>query len=204
MKALVLVDIQNDFCPGGALAVSGGDEVVGVANALMSRYPLVIATQDHHPSNHLSFAANHPGRSAYEVVQLDGLSQVLWPAHCVQGTLGAEFHAQLDRAPIQRVFPKGTDPRIDSYSGFFDNGQRKATGLADYLKAQAVTDVCLVGLATDYCVKWTALDAVRLGFSVSVAVDGCRGVGLAAGDVERSVEEMRAAGVRVVRSIDVP
>jgi nicotinamidase/pyrazinamidase len=200
MEALLLVDIQNDFCAGGALAVPDGDAVVPVANALSPRYELVLATQDFHPPSHQSFAANHPGRKPYDLTELGGLPQVLWPPHCVQGTPGAEFHPALDRSRIERVFPKGTDPGIDSYSGFFDNGHRKATGLGDYLKQRGVTDVVVLGLATDYCVKWTALDARALGFGVRVVEDGCRGVALAPEDVPNALAEMRAAGVQIVNS----
>jgi len=203
MEALILVDLQNDFCAGGALAVPDGDAVVAVANALLPRFSLVVATRDYHPPTHLSFASNHSGRNAYELVDLDGLTQVLWPAHCVQGTSGAEFHAALDASRITRVFPKGTDERIDSYSGFFDNGQRKATGLGEYLHKEGVRDVYVMGLATDYCVKWTALDAVRLGFRVHLVEDGCRGVGLNLGDVAKAVDHMRGAGVRATRSEEV-
>lgn len=200
MIALLYVDIQNDFCAGGALAVPDGDAVVPVANALGARFELVLATQDWHPASHLSFAVNHPGKKAYELVEVDGLAQVLWPPHCVQGTRGAELHPQLDRSRVSRVFPKGTDERIDSYSGFFDNGHRKATGLGDYLQGAGVTSLVVLGLATDYCVKWTALDARRLGLGVRVVVDGCRGVGLDPEDVPRALEEMREAGVEIVRS----
>jgi nicotinamidase/pyrazinamidase len=203
MEALLLVDLQNDFCRGGALAVPDGDAVVPVANALASRFELVVATQDFHPATHLSFARNHAGKAEYEKVDLDGLEQVLWPAHCVQGTPGVAFHPALDVARVTRIFQKGTDERIDSYSGFFDNGQRKATGLGEYLNAQGVTRLVILGLATDYCVKWTALDARRLGFSVRVVEDGCRGVGLQPDDIPRALEEMSAAGVRVIRSGEV-
>lgn len=200
MDALILVDLQNDFCAGGALAVPDGDAVIAVANRVLPRFSLVVATQDNHPPTHLSFAANHAGKSVYELIDLDGLPQVLWPVHCVAGTPGAAFHAQLDSARITRVFPKGTDARIDSYSGFFDNGQRKATGLGDYLKAQGVTRVFVLGLATDYCVKWTALDAARLGFEVHLIEDGCRGVGLKPNDIPDALAELRAAGVRIETS----
>lgn len=203
MKALVLVDIQNDFCPGGALAVPDGDAVVEVANALARRFDLVVATRDYHPKEHASFAVNHPGKHVYEQIELDGLPQVLWPSHCVQGTPGSELHPGLDVGRITRVFTKGTDVRIDSYSGFFDNGHRKATGLGDYLKQARVAELVVLGLATDYCVKWTALDARQLGFAVAVAEDGCRGVGLGADDIARAFEEMRAAGVRIVRSSEI-
>lgn len=200
--ALILVDLQNDFCAGGALAVPDGDAVVPVANALSPRFSLVVATQDWHPPTHLSFASNHPGRSPYEQIELDGLPQVLWPDHCVQGSRGAEFHPRLERAHIQRVVQKGTDPRIDSYSGFFDNGHRKATGLDDYLKSEGVRELYVMGLATDYCVKWTALDAVQLGYRVQVMIDGCRGVGLAPNDVDDALRELAAAGVTLT-SADV-
>jgi nicotinamidase/pyrazinamidase len=198
MEALLLVDIQNDFCAGGALAVPDGDAVVAVANALSPRFSLVVATEDAHPSTHLSFAANHVGKKPFELTELDGLPQVLWPAHCVKGTRGAEFHPLLDLTHVRRVFEKGTDPRIDSYSGFFDNGHRKATGLGDYLKDAGVTDLVVLGLATDYCVKWTALDARQLGFGVRVVEDGCRGVALTPEDVPNALAEMRAAGVAIV------
>jgi nicotinamidase/pyrazinamidase len=200
MEALVLVDIQNDFCPGGALAVADGDAVVAVANALSPRYELVVATQDFHPPSHLSFAVNHPGKKPYDLIELGGLPQVLWPAHCVQGTNGAELHPELDLSRVRRVFPKGTDERIDSYSGFFDNGHQKATGLAEYLKDAGVTSIVVLGLATDYCVKWTALDARQLGFDVSVVQDGCRGVALTPEDVPQALAELSAAGVEIVQS----
>ncbi|HZH91278.1 MAG TPA: isochorismatase family protein [Pyrinomonadaceae bacterium] len=180
-SALVLVDIQNDFCPGGSLAVSEGDRVVPVVNELQKHFDLIIATKDWHPAGHSSFAS-------------------LWPPHCVQETAGAEFVAGLDTSRVARVFLKGTDTEIDSYSGFFDNEHRRATGLGDYLKERGVTDVVVVGLATDYCVKYTALDAVMLGFKTTVVVDACRGVEVQEGDSARALEEMAAAGVRLMES----
>jgi nicotinamidase/pyrazinamidase len=203
MRALILVDIQNDFVPGGALAVREGDQVVPIANRLVPRFDLVVATQDWHPADHGSFAANHPGRRVGEVIDLNGLPQVLWPVHCVQGTPGAEFVAGLDVSKVAKVFRKGTDREIDSYSGFYDNGHRRSTGLGEWLSERGVRDVYVMGLATDYCVKFTALDARRLGLDVTLVEDGCRGVELKPGDVGRAVEEMRAAGVKVVRSVDV-
>ncbi len=200
MNALILVDLQNDFLPGGALAVPRGDDVLPLANRLQSRFPLVIATQDWHPANHASFANNHPGRQPGDVIDLHGLPQVLWPVHCVQNTSGADFAPLLERQRIQRVFQKGTDPEIDSYSGFFDNGHRKSTGLGDYLREVGVQHVTLLGLATDYCVKATALDARTLGFATTLVVDACRGVELTPGDCERAIEEMRRADVRIITS----
>ena len=180
-SALILVDIQNDFCPGGTLAVKDGDKVVPVVNELQKRFALVVATKDWHPAGHSSFAS-------------------LWPPHCVQETAGAEFVAALDTSRVARVFLKGTDMEIDSYSGFFDNEHRRATGLGEYLKERGVSEVVIAGLATDYCVKFTALDARMLGFETTVVVDACRGVEVREGDTARAVEEMAAAGVRVTES----
>jgi nicotinamidase/pyrazinamidase len=203
VKALLIVDVQNDFCPGGALAVPGGDQVIPPVNRLQPHFDLVVATQDWHPPDHGSFAANHEGREPGDVVELAGLEQILWPVHCVQHTHGAAFHADLDQARIAKVFQKGTDPRIDSYSGFFDNARRKATGLGDYLKEQAVGDVYVCGLATDYCVKFTALDALGLGFATYVIEDACRGVNLKPNDVAEAIEAMRAEGVQVVQAAQI-
>lgn len=203
MNALILVDIQNDFCPGGALEVREGNQVVPVANALMDRFDLVVATQDWHPANHGSFAANHPWRKPGQVIELNGLPQVLWPIHCVQESFGAEFVQTLQTDKIGKVFVKGTDPEIDSYSGFYDNGHRKATGMGDYLKEKGVETVYVMGLATDYCVKFTALDAVALGFKTYLIEDGCRGVNLNAGDVAQAIADMRSGGVEVTNSTEL-
>jgi nicotinamidase/pyrazinamidase len=199
-KALVLVDLQNDFCPGGALAVARGDETIAIANQVARHFDVVVATQDWHPADHGSFASNRPGAKPYDLGELGGLPQVLWPPHCVQGTAGAELHAGLDRARVTEIFPKGTDPTIDSYSGFWDNGKRRSTGLAEWLRAKGVTTLYVLGLATDYCVKATAIDAVAEGFTTYLVEDGCRAVELAPGDGERAIEAMRAAGVIVVDS----
>ena len=195
MKALLLIDIQNDFLPGGALAVPDGDHVIPVANRRMSDYELVIATQDWHPAKHQSFASQHPGMSPGDVVQLEGLDQILWPDHCIEGSRGAEFAAALSLSPIHQVIRKGTDPLIDSYSGFFDNARRKSTGLEDYLRSRGVEEVHVMGLATDYCVKFTALDAIDLGFRTVLLAEGTRGVDLHQGDCRRAIEEMQSAGV---------
>lgn len=202
-RALILVDLQYDFCPGGALAVARGDETLAVANALMPKFSTVVATQDWHPPNHKSFAINNPGTQIGQVIQVDGQPQVMWPAHCVEGTRGAELHEALDRARITEVFRKGTDPAIDSYSGFFDNGHKKATGMGDWLRAHGIDDVVVLGLATDYCVKFTALDARGLGMTVTLVADGCRAVDLAPGDGERAIDEMRRAGVTVSTLADM-
>ena len=202
-NALLLIDLQNDFCAHGALAVPGGDEVVPIANALMSRFSLVVATADAHPPTHLSFASNHAGKVAYDQMELDGLPQVLWPDHCVAGTPGAAFHPLLDQAGIHHVVAKGTDPRIDSYSGFFDNGHRKQTELDAYLKSQGVQTVYVMGLATDYCVKWSALDALTLGYRVLLVQDGCRGVGLVPTDIGEALRAIHRAGAHFVTSAEV-
>ena len=203
MEALILIDLQNDFMPGGALAVPAGDEVVAVANEMIGLFDLVVATRDWHPADHSSFAVNHPGHEPGEVIELDGLAQVLWPVHCVQNTFGAELVRGLDSSGIQHVFFKGTDPSIDSYSAFFDNAHRRATGLGDYLKDRGVDHVYLMGLATDYCVQFSALDAVKLGFRTTVIEDGSRGVELQPGDTRHAIDRMRNAGIEILASSEV-
>ena len=200
MRALILVDLQYDFLPAGALAVPHGDEVIPIANRLLPHFSTVVATQDWHPRDHHSFAANHPGREPGQMIDLDGLLQVLWPVHCVQGTRGAELHDQLDRSKITEVFRKGADKTVDSYSGFFDNGKRNATGLGEWLRERWITRLYVMGLATDYCVKATTLDAISLGFDVWVIEDGCRGVNLKPGDADRALAEMRGHGATLVES----
>jgi nicotinamidase/pyrazinamidase len=200
MRALILVDLQYDFCPGGALAVANGDETIAIANKVLPHFSTVVVTQDWHPADHKSFAVNNSGTKPGDVIEVNGLSQVMWPVHCVQETQGAEIHGGLDRAKVADLFKKGTDPDYDSYSGFFDNGHKKSTGLGDYLHQRWIKQVYVMGLATDYCVKYTALDARNLGFDVFLIEDGCRAVELKPGDGERAIEEMRAAGVNVVDS----
>jgi nicotinamidase/pyrazinamidase len=198
MKALLLIDLQNDFLPGGPLAVVGGGDVVAVANRLIPSFELVVATQDWHPADHRSFASQHLGRNIGDVIELEGLTQVLWPDHCVQETRGAEFAPTLNTAKIDHVVRKGTDRSIDSYSGFFDNARRKATGLDAYLRSRDVRELHVMGLATDYCVRHTAIDAAELGYDVALLVEGTRGVELQFGDCDRALAEMRAAGVRML------
>lgn len=203
MRALVLVDIQNDFMPDGALPVPDGYDVIPVANNVQAHFDLVVATQDWHPANHGSFAANHEDREPGQVIDLDGLDQVLWPIHCVQGTGGAEFVESLETRRIAGVFRKGMNPRIDSYSGFHDNGHRRSTGMAGYLRELGVEQVYVLGVATDYCVKFTALDARREGFETYLIEDGCRGVELAEGDITRAIAAMKDAGVKVIQSTEL-
>jgi nicotinamidase/pyrazinamidase len=200
MDCLIITDVQNDFLPGGALAVPEGDLIIPIINRLQAEFPLVAATQDWHPANHGSFAVNHPGRQPYDQIDLNGLPQTLWPVHCVQGSTGADLASSLERQRIARIFQKGTDPAIDSYSGFFDNGHRKGTGLAEWLEAKGVSDVYLCGLATDYCVKFTALDAVQLGFATHIVEDACRGINVRPNDVADAIEEMRRLDVQIVES----
>ncbi|MFK7927088.1 MAG: bifunctional nicotinamidase/pyrazinamidase [Myxococcota bacterium] len=199
MRALIIVDVQQDFCDGGALAVPDGDAVVPVINAMMADFDVVVATQDWHPADHGSFAVHHAGRTPGELIELNGLTQVLWPVHCVQGSDGANWHPELMDGPIQAVIRKGMNPGVDSYSGFYDNGQRHDTGMAAYLRGRGVTEVTVVGLATDYCVKFTALDALAQGFVVRLRADACRGVELSEGDVAAALHELAEAGVEVVR-----
>lgn len=199
-KALILVDLQNDFCPGGNLAVPGGDEIIPLANQLQAYFDLVIATQDWHPRDHMSFASSHPGRRVGEKISIKGMEQVLWPIHCVQDSPGAEFHPDLDTRKFSRIFYKGVDKAMDSYSAFFDNAHLRSTGLADYLRSENVEEVYVMGLATDYCVKFSSLDAKQLGFKVLLIEDGCRGVELKSGDIANSLAEMQAAGVELIHS----
>ena len=203
MKALLLIDIQNDFLPGGPLGVADGYAVIPVANRIMSRYPHVIATQDWHPPNHQSFASQHPWRSVGDVIEFGGRQQVLRPEHCVQGSEGAALAAGLQFESIDQIIQKGANPQIDSYSGFFDSDHCTATGLESYLRNNGVSGVDIIGLATDYGVLFTALDAVELGFDATVILEGVRGVERTAGDSQRAVERMQEAGVHIARLTDL-
>jgi len=195
-----MVDVQNDFMPFGSLPVATGDEVVDVVNRVAQGFSFVVATQDWHPADHGSFASNHAGMSVGDMTVLGGVEQVLWPDHCVQDSPGASFHSALDVARIDAVVRKGTDPSIDSYSGFFDNGHRKDTGLAAVLGARGVAEVWIAGLATDYCVLYSARDALSLGLEVVVVRDAVRAVNLTPGDGERALESMAQAGCRILTS----
>jgi nicotinamidase/pyrazinamidase len=193
-EALIVIDIQNDFCPGGALAVTGGDAIIPQINALMAEFACVVLTQDWHPADHSSFAANHPGAEAFSMIQMPYGPQVLWPVHCVQGSSGAEFHADLLTNPAQLIVRKGFRTGIDSYSAFFENDHSTPTGLEGYLRARGVKVLTLVGLATDFCVAYSALDAARLGFSVTLLESACRAIDLN-GTLAETKAKCLAAGV---------
>ena len=193
-EALIVIDVQNDFCPGGALAVAGGDEIVSGINALMGDFATIVLTQDWHPANHLSFADNHPGAAPFTLTKMPYGAQVLWPSHCVQGTKGADFHPALQTDPAQLVIRKGFRPEIDSYSAFFENDHSTSTGLEGYLRSRGVTALTLVGLATDFCVAYSALDAARLGFKVTIRSALCRAIDLD-GSLAAAQGQMQAAGI---------
>lgn len=198
MKAFIVVDVQNDFLPGGNLAVPEGDEVVPFINGVMPEFGLVVATQDWHPADHGSFASQHPGKRPGEIIELNGLDQILWPDHCVQHSFGASFASGLDIEQIGHVVRKGSDPRVDSYSGFFDNGHKVDTGLDDLLKRKGVDTIYIAGLAGDVCVKFTALDGVSLGYKTYLYKQGTRAVNLNQGDFDKALEEMERAGVTII------
>lgn len=200
MKALIITDVQNDFCPGGALAVSAGDEIIPGINYIQEKFDLVVTTQDWHPANHGSFASNHKNKQPFDMGELGGKPQVLWPDHCVQKTPGADLHEDLMHGNIN--FVKGTNPSADSYSGFYDD-DGITTGLTEYLRGKKVTDVYLCGLATDYCVKHSALDSARDGFSTFLVEDLCRGVNMNPDDSKKAVEELKNTGVKIITSKEV-
>lgn len=195
-RALIVIDMQNDFCPGGALAVAGGDEIVAPINAMMGDYDAIVLTQDWHPADHASFAANHPGAAPFSVTQMPYGPQVLWPTHCVIGSSGADFHPGLDLTRADMVIRKGFRPRIDSYSAFFDNDHDTPTGLAGYLRERGLTDLAFAGLAHDFCVAWSAIDAAKLGFTATVIEAATRAIDLD-GSRDRARADMRAAGVNL-------
>lgn len=197
LKALIVIDVQNDFLPHGALAVQYGDEIIPVINQLLQQdFTVKVATKDWHPQDHSSFAANQDKQPG-DIMEINGIKQMLWPVHCVQNSFGAEFPANLDTKNIEKVFYKGLDKQFDSYSAFFDVGGNRSTGLVDYLKERKITDLYFVGLATDYCVKFSALDAKKLGFNTFVILDGCRGIHLHREDEMNTLQELRDAGILI-------
>ena len=202
MNALLIVDLQNDFCPGGALAVKGGDRIVPVINRIQPFFDRVAATQDWHPVDHVSFASSHSGKKPFEPVSLSG-GDMLWPDHCVQGTKGAAFHPRLDTRAVDIIIRKGRRKDLDSYSAFFENDRRTPTGLTFYLQGLGVDRVYLTGLATDYCIYFSAMDAVHLGFSVFLIEDAVRGIDAPPGSLAERLQEMDQAGVRRITSADL-
>jgi nicotinamidase/pyrazinamidase len=196
MKALLLIDIQNDFLPGGTLPVPEGDKIIPGVNGLQNHFELVIATQDWHPKDHKSFASNHPGQHPFEVIDLNGLQQTLWPDHCVQGTHGADFSPSLSTNKVEAIFRKGTNPEIDSYSGFYDNGHRKSTGLADYLKGKQVSEVYITGLCADICVFFTAMDSLEEDFETFIIEEGT--CPLSQDDYERNMKLFKQKGGKLI------
>ena len=200
MNALIVVDVQNDFLSGGALAVHEGERIVPIINRLMPHFPVVVATQDWHPRDHESFASQHERHAVGDNIELHGLPQILWPDHCVQGGSGASFASELDVQRFDHVTRKGCDRHLDSYSGFFDNGHQNATSLLPYLRERDVTEVAVVGLATDYCVKFTALDAIAAGLKTTVIADATRAVNIEPGDYLAALDEIRSAGGAIVDS----
>jgi len=197
-KALLIIDVQNDFCENGNLAVAKASEIIPIINKLMLEHEIIIATKDWHPIDHQSFAANHTKKNIGDKIFLGNTEQVLWPQHCVQNTLGSEFHPKLNTTKINKIFYKGENKEIDSYSGFYDNDHKNSTGLYEHLDQLNIQDLYIVGLATDYCVKYSALDAKKLGFNVFVIKDACRGVEINKGDIEKAVAEMQDAGVVII------
>jgi nicotinamidase/pyrazinamidase len=199
-RVLLIIDVQNDFCPGGSLAVEEGNAVVPVINAIMPFFHRVVATQDWHPPDHVSFASSHLGRKPLDRVDAGGIEQVLWPDHCVQATRGAELHPRLETGRIELVLRKGLRKNLDSYSAFFENDRRTDTGLRFYLKGMGAREICICGLATDYCVLASAMDASRLGFRVTLVQDACRGVDFPTGSVKEALATMEKAGVAMMES----
>lgn len=203
MKALLIIDVQYDFLPGGALAVREGDHIIPIINRLQEKFDFIVATQDWHPADHGSFAANHEGKKPGDFIQLGNVEQVLWPVHCVQESQGAKFHEGLNQKEWKKIFKKGTNPFVDSYSGFFDNDRRENTGLSQYLKEHDVEEVYVTGLATDYCVKYTVLDAIKQGFEATLVNDATKAVNLLPLDFENALKDMTKAGAEVVHSTEL-
>mgnify|MGYP003859159701 CR=1 FL=1 len=203
MNALLIVDVQYDFLPGGNLEVKEGDKIIPVINELQEKFDFIVATQDWHPADHKSFAANHQGKKVGDHIKLSGTDQILWPTHCVQESKGAQFHKDLRQDKWKKVFRKGRNPMVDSYSGFFDNNKLENTGLSDYLHDHDITDVYVVGLAADFCVKFTVLDAVKEGFETHLVTDATKAVNLYPSDFELALKEMSKTGAELVLSKDI-
>jgi len=203
MKALLIVDVQNDFLPGGALEVPEGDQVIPIINDLQKKFSTIVASRDWHPADHGSFASNHPGHNPGDIITLNGLEQILWPDHCVQGTNGAEFAPELNQAPIQNVIFKGTDPGVDSYSAFFDNGHRIETELHQYLQKSGIKTLYIVGLAADVCVLFTVKDAIDLGYETYLVTDATKGVNMQPDDTSKALEDMKKHGAKLIESSTV-
>ncbi len=199
---LLVTDVQNDFCPGGTLPVKRGDLVVPVINRLTKHFSVIVATQDWHPQNHKSFASMHPGKKLYDVIRLRGIEQVLWPDHCIQGTHGADLHKELDTTRFSAVIRKGMNPEIDSYSVFKDNIKESVTGLDGYLKEIGIKRIYLVGLATDYCVYYSAMDGIDGGYEVTIILDATRGIDIPPGSMQEKLSEFQANGGKIAKSSD--
>jgi nicotinamidase/pyrazinamidase len=202
-KALIIVDMQNDFCPGGALEVKEGDKIINTINRLTKAFEVVVATQDWHPSNHKSFASSHPGRKPFEIIELRGREQTLWPPHCIQGTYGAELVGGLDQSSIKAIFRKGMNPEIDSYSGFRDNLKEAITGLDGYLRSLGVDEIYICGLATDYCVYFTAMDGLELGYKTTIILPATRGIDTPKGSLEERLKKFSESGGKIIDSKEI-
>lgn len=199
-SVLLVIDIQNDFCPGGRLEVNDGDKIVPVINRFSNLFPLVVATQDWHPEDHVSFARNHTGKKDFDTIRIGDIDQILWPDHCVQGSKGADFHPVVDDSHFNIILRKGTKTELDSYSAFFENDRKTSTGLEYYLRGLGVVDVYISGLATDFCVFYTAMDAIELKYNTFLIEDAVKGVNLPEGSVEKAKQTMKSAGINFVKS----
>jgi nicotinamidase/pyrazinamidase len=198
-NALIIIDLQNDFCPGGALPVPEGDKIISVINKIMNRFYKVVATQDWHPENHISFASTHK-KNVGDVVEINGIKQMLWPKHCVQGSYGAQLHKELDIRKVDLILRKGTNPNIDSYSAFLENDKKTQTGLHYWLKGLKIKKVYICGLALDYCVYYSACDAKKFGFETYVLLDATKGVDVPKGNIEKVLKHMRSIGIKIINS----
>jgi nicotinamidase/pyrazinamidase len=199
-KVLIVVDVQNDFCPGGALPVNDGDKIIPVINRIIDKFDIIIGTQDWHPQDQISFASNHKGKSLYDQIDLDGVVQTLWPDHCLQGTPGADFHRALNTVKFSMVLRKGANSKIDSYSAFMENDKKTETGLHGYIKALNISEVYVCGLATDYCVYFTAKDSATYGFSTHIIIDASAGIDLPAGNINAAIGDMKKNGIKIINS----